>query len=149
MLNSGLLMLNKKNYYFIYLLLFVFCFSCKPGGKNKELNKDLLSGGLVIHRYEKELFKINPDSLKQKLPILQKQYRFFISGSINDENNIKQLHDYLVDPVVKELYSDCLKKFADLNDIEKPLSEALLDYKSKFPEVKLPRIYFICFRNQQ
>ena len=50
----------------------------------------------------------------KSLKTIQKQYRIFVGDNINEPNNIKQLHDYLTDPAIKQVYEDCMKKYPEL-----------------------------------
>ncbi len=104
-------------------------------------NKEIKDVNVKIYRYEVALFKLNPDNLKNELKVIHNQYRFFIGDNFNEENNIKQISDYLNDPMIKTVYEDCIKAYPDLTDLEKQFSDAFTNYKYVYNDAKIPKIY--------
>lgn len=128
-------------YYFTFLLVILFIYSCDRSHKNGESSNHNSEIYIHINRYEIALFKLNPENLGEELKTIQKQYKIFVGDNINDPNNIKQLRDYLSDPAIKIIYGDCMKKYPDMKDVEKQLSNAFFKYKELYPEVKIPKVY--------
>lgn len=94
-----------------------------------------------IMRYEDALFQIRMSNIQNELKRLQKDYRFFLNADLNDTMNITQIRDFLNDPLIKQLYADCKKKYADVKDLEKQFSAALTYFHHFFPEKRIPRVY--------
>ncbi len=128
-------------YSLTFLILILFICSCNRINNNNNSNNHNSKLSIHINRYEVALFKLNPENLGEELKTIQKQYKIFVGDNINDPNNIKQLRDYLLDPAIKHIYGDCVKKYPDFKDVEKQLSDALLKYKELYPDVKIPNVY--------
>ena len=94
-----------------------------------------------IMRYEDALFQIKMSNIQNELKRLQKDYRFFLNADLNDTMNIVQIRDFLNDPLIKQLYADCKKKYADVKDLEKQFSDALTYFHHFFPEKRIPLVY--------
>jgi hypothetical protein len=134
-------MKNLLTYCFILLTSYLLLLSsCHQNSNKNNLTKNN-EQQITINRYEVELFKLNPENLNEELKTIQKQYRIFVGDNINDPNNIKQLHDYLTDPAIKQIYEDCIKKYPLLDDLEKQFSDAFSNYKRLFPDARIPKVY--------
>lgn len=94
-----------------------------------------------INRYEKELFGISLNNLKQDLKKLKPKYSFFLDGDLNDSTNIIQIKNYLTDPLITKLYSDCIKKYPDVTDLEKQFTSAFRYFKHYYPNKKTPEVF--------
>ena len=136
----------RKSVYFIAIFLSGVLLSCNTcnNEKNKftkvEIPKeDTLT--VKINRYEKDLFGVSLKTLGKDLKALQPKYRFFLDGNLDDPSNLAQIKSYLTDPLILNLYEDCLKKYPDVNDLDAAFTKAFRYFKLYYPEKKIPKIY--------
>jgi|AntAceMinimDraft_17_1070374.scaffolds.fasta_scaffold00132_22 gliding motility-associated lipoprotein GldB len=132
----------KKNIYIILLLSVFIVTSCNYN-KNK-LEKDIskVKGvDVKINRYEKFLFNVDINNLKQELHSNAKNFGFFLNGDLNDTLNLIQIREYITDPGIVTIYKSCIKKYPNLNDLEKQLTLAFKHYKYYFSDKKMPGVY--------
>jgi len=128
---------------FTIAILILFSFSCKHKTK-PFITADIPKSEQVevnIKRYEEALFTVNTAHLKSELKRLQKNFRFFLNADLNDTLNIIQIGDFLNDPLIKQLYADCKKNYAEIKDLEQEFSGALSYFHHYFPEKKVPQVY--------
>ena len=92
-------------------------------------------------RYEDALFKIKLSNIKNELKRLQKDYSFFLNANLDDTINITQIRDFLNDPLIKQLYADCINKYSDVGLLEKQFSDALSYFHHYFPAKRIPIVY--------
>lgn len=132
--------MRQKQLFFFLLLILTLSFSCKE--KNK-LNIDVsnIDYEVKIKRYETALFNLDENDLKSELKKIQDEYRFFLDANLDDTINIIQMTDYLKDPMILDIYQDCMEKYPDLNDIEEDLSMAYKHYKYYFSNRKNHTVY--------
>lgn len=99
-------------------------------------------GNLIpIHRYEKALFNIPSDSIKEGLTAIQDEYPLFLGGAnLNDSLNILQIANFISDPLVQESYLKIQQKFGDLSLLRTDLSKLFDNYAHLYPEEKIPII---------
>jgi gliding motility-associated lipoprotein GldB len=137
----------KKSFIFTLAILFILLsFSCnKCNEKKSRANKVELrkedSLKIKIHRYEKALFSLDQHNLQSGLRKIQREYRFFLDANLKDTNNVMQIRNYLNDPLVVNLYNDCIKFYPDVKDLELQLSKAFSYIKYYFPDKKVPQVY--------
>lgn len=102
---------------------------------------DLKEPDVKIKRYEKALFNVDKQNLKQELLKLQKEYRFFLAGDLDDTLNLMQLEEYLADPYITDLYKVVEQRFPTLEWLEQDFSKVFFNYKRHFPNKKIPEVY--------
>ena len=138
-------MLNKKSFYsscfFLSVILLFILLSNSCQHNNSTFNVQHSTFNIKIYRYEQALFRLNSSDLQNGLKVLWKDYRFFLGDNYTDPSNIHKLQDYMNDPAIKQIYADCAKKYPDMKEQEKQLSEGLSAYKSLYPDAILPKIY--------
>lgn len=132
------------------LIAFLSFFSSCKCERKKPYERDpvvkekdsLASISVTIHRYEKDLFAIPLDSLKEKLTKLHViYYPFYSLEDLNNPNNILQLKSYLQDYSVKKLYDETMIQYPSLDTLEQQLKEVFVRIKSHFPDWKIPQVY--------
>ncbi|MCQ2271648.1 MAG: DUF2268 domain-containing putative Zn-dependent protease [Bacteroidales bacterium] len=108
-----------------------------------EIRKIEKNVDIHISRYEKDLFALDTNHLKQGLQRLSKKYPEMLIGDNvwNEPEMLLQLKAYLSDPVIVEIYKDALKTFPNLTPIETELNHALSLYLNYFPNESLPKFY--------
>lgn len=87
-----------------------------------------------IERYEADLFRIKVDSLAIELKKLSAKYPLFIGEEYNNPASLLQMEHYLNDPVIIEAYVKSTRVFADINPLEKQLTEAFRFMKYYFSD---------------
>lgn len=131
------------NYLIILLLSFTFalsgCSDKKPRYERK--NPVDFEHKIQVKRYEKALFEIHPDSLQTEIPLLQKDFNFFLGkDSINQQELIK-LYDYVTDPALIDLYKRVSEKYPDNKFLVNTFSKLFGYWKAYYPSTPVPVIY--------
>ena len=133
----------KINRYYIPILsLFlalVVISSCTGCSHRKSLPEKIEK--VKISRYEKALFALDPNNLAAGLKNIAKDYRFFIGEGYTDTLNIIQIHDFITDPAIKNLYAESQKAFPDLVNLEQALAGEFYYFKQNLPGWNYPHVY--------
>jgi hypothetical protein len=132
----------RRTAVFAFLTLFLFVVSCS-------WNKDRLKVDLskikiqqiTIHRYDKDLFSIPIDNLRNGLAAIQSRYLFFLGTNLDDTTKLADMREYLMNPRNIDFHKAVEGKFKDLAPIEKDLTEGFRHIKYYFPEMEIPRCY--------
>jgi len=133
-----------KKIFFAATLLLTFCVSCQCERAN--LRKINLS--VEVQRFDRDLFALDLDSLREQLPALQQKYGEFFTlyctgiigiGSPQDTDFYEHLHDFLTDEVVIESYETAQEIFPNLKTLSLELTDAFKRYKLAFPNENVPR----------
>jgi len=124
-------------------------FSC---GSKQEKRKADLSGidfDVKIERFDKDFWALK-DSENQKadLEALFEKYPEFaplyfthiITFGKNIDEILKELPDFFADTAIIGLYTDALKAFDNVNDLEKSLTNAFRRGKYFFPNAEIPKL---------
>ncbi|MDZ7743777.1 MAG: hypothetical protein U5Q03_19090 [Bacteroidota bacterium] len=123
-------------------LLMVLAFACNSNKTRLDIDvSDVRIEELEINRYEKALFSINPDSLKEGLQNIDPRYEVFLGPDWDQARNLIQLKDYILDPKIQELYRDVMSLYPGLSDLSSELSEAFRHYKYYYPGEDIPAVY--------
>jgi hypothetical protein len=131
---------------FLVVLVFILgsCRDSQPGIKVKKY-----SVKINIQRFEKELFRMNTDTLPEAISWLYKEYDDFLDvfsyhivglGSPSGRDYQAYLQMFLNDRLNREVFEETQNVFADLQRLEKKLSGAFSVYKSAFPDAEIPRV---------
>lgn len=109
----------------------------------KEVRKIEDTLDIRIHRYDKALFSINPDSPSEGMKRVAADYPAFLidSAAWRNPNYIRQISGFLKDPYIKEIYQDVNKQFGDLQELQKSLDLAFAYYLYYFPTSSVPEFY--------
>ncbi len=94
-----------------------------------------------IKRYERALFRINPDDVAKGLDSLATEFHFFIGENYSDTLNIIQIHDFITDPFIIDLYRRCNESYPNLSALENGLTTAFANLKNYFPEQENPEVF--------
>jgi hypothetical protein len=129
------------------LLSIMVIVSCRKNHYKVSLsNSDTKIG---IERLEKDIFSINPDTIPASLPSLRKKYGSFLqlfsyainTGDINDPSFGDFLVRFCTDKLNYQVYEDVMRKYPDIKQLTKDLSEAFRYYRYYFPEKHIPGVY--------
>ncbi len=124
----------------LFLFLTLINISCRH---HNPLEVDLTKvepPDIHIKRYEKVLFAISKDSIRQGLNNYRSEFPFFIGDAI-DTLDIINLANFITDPTVRKTYDDVVKMYPDLESIEKELNKALHYFKYYFPDIRIKDVY--------
>jgi len=133
----------KKAFLILGLICLLFFPSClSKRGRNLEVNLSKVKmEPIKIKRFEKALFKINPDNLKNELKLLSGDFPFFLSANLDDTLNLVQMYDFITDSAVKQVYRDCMSQYPDLSSLENDFTQAFRYYRYYFPKSTIPTVY--------
>jgi hypothetical protein len=138
--------------FMVFILTFQGC-KCKrekQQPKITEAEKIEVQHKLNVQRFEKDLFAIGVDSIKEKLPQLKLKYGEFIDmfnykiislGSSNDPQYPDLLKRFLTDYFIKLNYNRVKKVYPNIDDIVLQLTNAFGLYGKYFPEKRIPHVY--------
>jgi len=136
--------LNRHFVLLLFLLIALFN-SCK--NKNQEValpsqpNVKITESKIAIKRYEKALFSLDKNHLKQGMATLYPDYSYFLGNQWQDTMNILRIYNFLNDPNIKELYNLTLKKYPDVSFLENDLTKAFDRFRQAYPEKPVPKVF--------
>lgn len=96
---------------------------------------------IVIKRYEKALFSLDRNHLRQSMATLYPDYAFFLGNQWQDTMNILRIHNFLNDPNIQELYDLTMKKYPDVAFLEKDLTSAFDRFRQAYPGKQVPKVF--------
>jgi hypothetical protein len=108
------------------------------------LNIDVSSVKIMdvsIRRYDRDLFKIPLNDLKNGLTAIQSRYLFFLGTDLNDTVKLNSMIGYLTNPRNIDFHKAVEEKFHDLTTVEKDLTDGFRHAKYYFPEMEIPHVY--------
>jgi uncharacterized protein YjaZ len=127
----------------ILILPLILLFSCRHA-KQRWLKVDVTTSPIEkvkIQRYEKAIFNIDKNNLKDELKQLSRQYPLFLQGDLDDTLKLIQISEYLNDPVLNGVYQETMKEYPVLDDIEEQLTTAFKYFNHYFPSDPVPQVY--------
>ncbi|MFZ4523542.1 MAG: hypothetical protein ACOYNC_17705 [Bacteroidales bacterium] len=114
------------------------------GGSSGRMNPDVSrvsQPDVIIHRYDIDLFKVNPEMLQQGLERLKPGYRFFLDTDLGDPEKLADMKAYLENPRNVGFQAAVDSQYHQVPDIERDLTLAFRHYKFYFPGFRAPRVY--------
>lgn len=126
----------------IVMILLFLLISCN-GGRNR-FNVDVSSvhvPDVVIHRYDRDLFRVDPNRLRDELELLKPQYPFFLDADLGDTMKLLAMRDYLENERNRMFAHACDSVFPDLSALEPVLTGLFRHLLHYYPELKAPRVY--------
>ena len=95
-----------------------------------------------LHRYERALMALPPDSIAAALPALAAEYAPYLSGAdLADPQNVLQLQTFVLDPWVKEIYAAVEDTYGDGNGLSDELGRLFAQAQTLFPGLQTPQVY--------
>lgn len=120
------------------LLLILSITACNSDkSSNKKANKDL--GG--IRRYEVALFNIDSTRFEKGIEAIYPDFKVFLGSQLPDENGMQQLKDFVNDQQIRETFDFTMKKYPDLQSLDKELDDAFREFRNEFPGEITPVVY--------
>lgn len=130
--------------------------SCRNSNDNIDLKK--INIKVEIKRFDKALFAINPDSIKESIPRLSKEFGSFFQlfgegliriGKTDDPQYASYLESFITDKMVNETYKKVQEVYPNLDNLNAEFTDAFKRYHYYFPNKPLPSIYsFVSGFNQ-
>lgn len=137
--------LLRKPVLFLFLITVLSVLSCRNGNPKIALPAEpdmrVAEQQVVIKRYEKALFALDPKHLRSGLKSIYPDYAFFMGKDWSDTMNILRIYNFLTDPNIKQLYDLTEKKYADVSSLEKGLGKAMNRFREAYPEKPFPTVY--------
>ncbi len=121
--------------------------SCHRSNKGPDISKMNLN--FSIHRFDRELFGMDTDTLDDAINYFYKTYGDFFDifsyyviniGRPSERSYPGNLATFLNDPLNREVYNTTLKVFADMSPLEKTFTDAFKRYKYYFPADTVPEV---------
>ncbi len=122
------------------LALFFIACSCRQSSSDVSL-KGITIKPVTIHRYEKALFSIPPENLKQELPALAGEFRIFLGDQFLEQANLMRLQSFVSDTAMQALYRASQQDYPDLSQLCSELDLAFRYFKYYFPEKATPVVF--------
>lgn len=133
-----------------YILLLPLFFLLACGGD--PLNVDVSSVNIppvTIDRLEQDIFAADTSDISGFTKKMEKKYGRFYSifistiinnGGIADSSYGFRLKQFISDKDMKDVYSNCITSYPDLEEVEHSLEDVFKRYKYYFPERSLPKV---------
>lgn len=104
---------------------------------------------LKITRLEEDLFKADPGTIGEQIPVLKEKYKGFMqlfsnvinTGDIDNPDFDDFLTGFVTDRLNNEVYSEVIKLYPDVSGIESDLENAFSHYHHYFPGKVIPAVY--------
>ena len=97
--------------------------------------------GITVTRYEKALFAIDPERVKQELPKMIPEFSFFLGDNWQDTMNLRRIKNYLRDPNIRELYSRVITRFPDTGYFRNDIDKLIRKVQEYYPDKKISHVY--------
>jgi hypothetical protein len=127
-----------------FLLIVVASFLAACSGGSDRLDIDI-SGirdpGMEVQRYGRDLFRMDPLNIGEELPKLAEIYPFFLGEPPLDTLSYIRIHEFITDPVLREIAAACDTIFTDTDQLEGELNTAWRYFLYYFPETEVPQVY--------
>jgi hypothetical protein len=103
-----------------------------------------------IQRFEKDLFAANIDDVSKSIDRLKAKYgevfdiynyKIISLGSSDDRRYPDALKRFLTDKYMNQDYERVLKLYPNLDDLNRGLTEAFLNFREYFPGKRIPKVY--------
>jgi len=120
--------------------MFLFAACAKDRHISKEI-KQVEIPEVIIHRYDQALFSIDRNDIRASLMKLTDEFPPFLNADLNDQQNIKQIEDFISDTTVIRLHQSVSEQFKDLEFLSKDLADAFRHIRYYFPSWEPPVVY--------
>jgi hypothetical protein len=124
----------------LFIALLVLVCSCRHRSTEIDL-KDISIKPVAIHRYEKALFTIPPDNLKNELPAIATEFNIFLGDQYLEPANLLRLQSFISDTSMQALFRATRRIYPDLSQLSSELNLSFRYYKYYFPEKATPEVF--------
>lgn len=134
----------------IFLTFLMTISICSCNGQNSNANTITTAAPISINRFDKALFElINSEdtTLRQQLLTQYPQMTDILGkGILNMQSPdmpgfFNKLENFYSEPTLKSLYSDAIKKYDTVTEIEQSLGNAFAWLQETFPTMQIPAFY--------
>jgi hypothetical protein len=126
----------------LLILLSILLSACSGERSRFDIDtREIEIAPVQIKRYEKVLFEITPDNMQSQLKAIAPQFPVFLDTDLDDTLNIMRLHDFITNPLNRQLYQKSQEVFPDLTPYERDFTEAFKRFKHFFPDAARPDIF--------
>jgi hypothetical protein len=116
--------------------------SCRSGRHSLDIDASAVKiDPVVIHRYDRDIFSVNRNDLRNGLENLKGKYSFFLGTDLGDTSKLREMREYLDNPRNADFARSCGEFFPGMKAEETQLTEAFRHVKYYFPETRIPRVY--------
>lgn len=129
-------MTNMKRFATLTIAVSAFCAMFTSCGKT-----DSESGDIDMKRYEKLLFETPAAQLPEVLKQNEYEYRYLLNENLDNPMYMRQIVDFVSDPMMKKVFEATQKRYADLSWLEKDLEEPMNKTRKLFPELDIRYFY--------
>lgn len=136
-----------KKLFIALLLTSLFLVSCN---KNKfKINTADVKLDVKIERFDQDFMNMDTSNLEQSILQMSQKYGEFFTryttsvvmlGNPDQSQSKSHIKAFVGDSMVREVYKESQKVFADVSDIESETKDALKYIKYYFPALKIPRV---------
>ena len=133
----------------IICLIFILHLTESCGDNQYKIREKVPVPEIEILRLEKDLFSVDPASLRTMEDSLRSKYDNFLqlfayvidAGNLNDSTGFNRLIDFATDRLNYEVYESVISKYPDLSYYVKEFEKAWGNYRYYFPDSVIPRMY--------
>ena len=140
---------GNKLYNGSFLLIATLCWiGC--GSNQWDIDVSEIDLDLKVSRFEKAVFELpNDQHYATGVDSIRKEYGQFFDlftgrviniGTFADMGFYNNLNDFISDPDINAVYSDCMNEFGDTESYGQDLTQAFKHYKYYFPDKPIPEI---------
>ncbi|HCT30106.1 MAG TPA: hypothetical protein DIW31_05115 [Bacteroidales bacterium] len=142
----------------LYLLLIAIAFSSCNSSNKDNIDLSKINVKIEIKRFDKALFSVKPDSLREAIPYLSAEYSDFFNlfgeriigiGKVEDQEYVNYLESFVTDKMVSETYRKVQQVFPNLDALNADFTNAFKRFHFYFPNRCIPKVYsFVSGFNQ-
>lgn len=138
--------INCAKFSFFFSISLLCLSSCR---NEKKIDISNIQVTLNIERFDKDLAKVNPDSLTVQLPLLEKKYGVFYHdyfgkilalGSTDDTSYYNLVRQILSGAAYQDLQKETDSVYKNLDAATPQIEDAFKHIKYYYPQQKLPKI---------
>ncbi len=124
------------------LILVAFLVSCNSSGDRLKVDVSATEiTPVTIHRYDRDLFGVNPADLRAGLERLKPEYPFFLNTDLSDTMKLLSMKDYLLNERNVAFHKACDSAYPDLAGPSEALTSAFRHVAWYFKGFRVPRVY--------
>lgn len=132
----------KVKYFLLYSFIALLLSSCGNGDKKFVIaDSDLPVVDVQVKRYGKALFELDTSDISTGLKRIKSDFEYFLDTDLNDENNIRQIYDFVSDTGLRSVFEKSMEVYPDNKFLDSKLTKAFKYFKYYFPEKELPQVY--------
>lgn len=120
------------------LLICITLFSCN-NSNDKNVKEAPITDG--IRRYEVSLFNIDTTRFEKGIAEIYPQYTIFLGSSLPDENGMKQLRNFVTDPLIRKTFQYTMQVYPDVQWLNEGFNKAFSIYRKEMPGKEVPQVY--------